>query len=642
MKSTYHLLHFVFAILLACGISAADDTVPSNEMAAITVFVYLEGLGPAAEYIVPVTASPTNSDTLTFNVNFSEPVRNFDNQHDIAVMETGAVIHAGALITGGPQNYTVDITGTGGDGTMALSVRIYSDIQDVAGNPLSLSVTSPAVTVDNTPPTLSIGPPFPAGTETGPVRYEVTYDGAHTVTLAVNDITLNEAGLAAGTVTQVTGFGSTLRTVTVGDISGDGKLKISVAAGTASDLAGNLAKATGLSENITVGDAIWVDFAASDGGDGSIFNPFNRLQDAIDAANPWGTLRIYGGTTDHVGSLTKPMWIESANQGNVRIGLLSKTGLQMLDKNTSNTSGANAEDAENLAADEEINIAPLLDALRLVLLENGGNDTRVSGEAAASGNLTTYEPVFPFTMAGASSRRAQVDSVLAIRLRSEREIDPGTIRSPVTGYAPDEVTVEWRPAQVDDLSDVWVIIRPRDTWYLEDVIAITAGAETFSGDTVGPVTHEFRVESGVDYEARMNEPADSIMQPQYDEDFDASGLDLGAESNDTAVLTEADEMVLSAPLNDGVDAPFMIGPERVYDVPQRVWLPLPQGLGPNDVRLYYYHPHGEDRGWFPAENIEGWLVPGSTLYLDMNGSTYLGFLVNHAGIVQLSRTAMNE
>jgi hypothetical protein len=77
----------------------------------------------------------------------------------------------------------------------------------------------------------------------------------------------------------------------------------------------------------------------------------------------------------------------------------------------------------------------------------------------------------------------------------------------------------------------------------------------------------------------------------------------------------------------------------VYEEPQRVWLPIPEGIDPARVRVYYYHATcnaiGDDKGWYPAENVEGWLVPDSYVYTQAEGAAYLGFLVRHAGIVQL-------
>ena len=99
-------------------------------------------------------------------------------------------------------------------------------------------------------------------------------------------------------------------------------------------------------------------------------------------------------------------------------------------------------------------------------------------------------------------------------------------------------------------------------------------------------------------------------------------------------VTESNDQP-SEPLHEGVRPPITIGPERVYDVPQRVWLPIPEGVDPTQVRLYYYHAHGGEAGWYPAENVDGWLVPDSTLYLNTDGATYLGVLVRHAAVVQL-------
>ena len=76
-------------------------------------------------------------------------------------------------------------------------------------------------------------------------------------------------------------------------------------------------------------------------------------------------------------------------------------------------------------------------------------------------------------------------------------------------------------------------------------------------------------------------------------------------------------------------------------MPQRVWLPV-DGVDPSHVRVYYYHATGDDRGWYPAENVVGWLVPRSHLHLRTNDTTYIGFLVRHAGIVQLCIPTDND
>ncbi len=111
---------------------------------------------------------------------------------------------------------------------------------------------------DQTPPTVSISAPSAAVTKSGPVTYTVTYDGADTVSLTNADVTLHKTGTANGTV-AVSGTGTTTRTVTIDSISGTGTLGISIAAGTASDDAGNNAGAAGPSETFSADNTVpWI------------------------------------------------------------------------------------------------------------------------------------------------------------------------------------------------------------------------------------------------------------------------------------------------------------------------------------------------------------------------------------------------
>ncbi|BCS55760.1 hypothetical protein GSbR_03640 [Geobacter sp. SVR] len=64
------------------------------------------------------------------------------------------------------------------------------------------------------------------------VTYSVSYGGAENITLAANNITLIKSGTANGQV-AVSGSGTTSRTISIGNITGDGTLGITIAAGTA-------------------------------------------------------------------------------------------------------------------------------------------------------------------------------------------------------------------------------------------------------------------------------------------------------------------------------------------------------------------------------------------------------------------------
>ena len=106
--------------------------------------------------------------------------------------------------------------------------------------------------IDTTPPTITIGPPSVSSTNSGPVSYTITYADAHfgTSTLVPDDITLDSTGDITVGSKILTGSGLTY-TVTIGSITGNGTLRIKIAASTASDKAGNLVPA-GTSATFTV------------------------------------------------------------------------------------------------------------------------------------------------------------------------------------------------------------------------------------------------------------------------------------------------------------------------------------------------------------------------------------------------------
>ena len=107
---------------------------------------------------------------------------------------------------------------------------------------------------DTTPPTISIGAPSGTLTKSGPISYTISYAdnvGVSAITLANGNVTLNKTGSANGTAV-VSGGGIATRTVTVSSITGTGTLGISIAAGTASDIPGNLAPAAGPSATFSV------------------------------------------------------------------------------------------------------------------------------------------------------------------------------------------------------------------------------------------------------------------------------------------------------------------------------------------------------------------------------------------------------
>lgn len=134
--------------------------------------------------------------------------------------------------------------------TLTASNTLNVRVADTAGN--TGPVFQQSYVLDTTAPTIAIGAPSAALAAGGPITFTVTYADTHfhASTLVAGDITLNATGGASATI-AVSGTGAS-RTVTLSGLTGNGTLGISIAAGTASDIAGNLAAASGASATVTI------------------------------------------------------------------------------------------------------------------------------------------------------------------------------------------------------------------------------------------------------------------------------------------------------------------------------------------------------------------------------------------------------
>ena len=228
---------------------STSATTAWTEGAAYPIVASINAIGPAV----------TNASIVQYAVTFSESVTNVVAA-DFTLAANGV---AGTItsVSGSGSTYTVTVNNVLGDGTLGLDLVDNDSITDASGNPLGGSgsgngnFTGELFTINTLGPTISIGPPSPSITTSGPVTYTVIYADASGVFNASNlvaaDITLNKTGTANGTISSVSGSGLSY-TVTIGSITGNGTLGISIAAGTASDLNGNLAPAAGPSATFVV------------------------------------------------------------------------------------------------------------------------------------------------------------------------------------------------------------------------------------------------------------------------------------------------------------------------------------------------------------------------------------------------------
>ena len=183
------------------------------------------------------TSSPTNADSLTWRVTFSEAVSNVDAA-DFAVSGTTATVTAVATVSGVTGAY--DVTTSGGNlagvsATVTLAIASSHNIQDAASN--ALSNTAPTGTndnsyvVDNTAPTVTISRVPATSTESFLPKF--TFSEAVTG-FAVGDITLGNATASSfTTATNKTAYWVVVTPTAAGTVTVD------VPANAARDAAGN-------------------------------------------------------------------------------------------------------------------------------------------------------------------------------------------------------------------------------------------------------------------------------------------------------------------------------------------------------------------------------------------------------------------
>ena len=211
-------------------------------LSAPSADITIDNTAPALSVSAPSVTS-TASSIVTYTITYTGADYVTLTSGNITLNKTGTASGSVAVSGTGTTSRTVTISGISGYGTLGISIAAGT-ASDYAGNSAAAAGPSTTFAVDNTAPTLTISAPSVTSTASADVTYTITYTGADHITLASGDITLNKTGTASGSV-AVSGTGTTSRTVTISGITGDGTLGISLAAGTASDEAGNTSAAAG-------------------------------------------------------------------------------------------------------------------------------------------------------------------------------------------------------------------------------------------------------------------------------------------------------------------------------------------------------------------------------------------------------------
>jgi hypothetical protein len=307
---------------------------------------------------------------------------------DVTLTRTGTVGGGAVTILGsGNTTRTVRVSSLAGNGTVRISLAAGT-ATDLAGNVALAAGPSDPFAVDNLSPVNTLSGPLSTSTGTTPVSYTVSYVGADIITLSPAHVTLNRTGTANG-VASVSGTGTSSRTITIGSLTGQGTIGISVAAGTGEDLAGNTTGAMGPSATFSV----------------------DAIPPSISIASPSASLTNTGPvsfTVSYAGASTvtlAPGDVTLNTTGNAT-GTVSVTGFGALSRTVTISSitgdgSIGISIAAGTASDAVGNFAPAAGPSATFIVDNTPPTVSIG---APSVTQTTTGPVsFPITYSGASS-----------------------------------------------------------------------------------------------------------------------------------------------------------------------------------------------------------------------------------------------
>ena len=217
------------SLTVAIPSGRVQDTSGNPNIVSNTATVEIDRTGPKPE-IMPVTASPTNAQTVTFEVGFGEEIRSGTFGSGDIEASSG---RAAGVRAAGDSLFTFDVTGAG-SGT--LEVRIPAGgLQDVPGNDNTESNTA-TIGIDRNRPVPTITAETASPTNAQEIRFRVDFDkDVDASTFDAADIVMVPS---RGEVSSLTQAGPRAFTFVVGDPA-EGELLVRIPASRLQDTLGN-------------------------------------------------------------------------------------------------------------------------------------------------------------------------------------------------------------------------------------------------------------------------------------------------------------------------------------------------------------------------------------------------------------------
>lgn len=290
------------------GAVSGDTNYRGNVLLAANV---ADNDSPPTVAIARTGSSPTNANTVVFDITFSRDVQNV-NFTDFTLDRSGvttAALTAGDVTDAGDGDaatYQVTVSNVAGNGTLGLDIASDTDIADLASNALNQTPTpDETYTIDNTAPTIqSITSTTTDGSYNAGDTINVTVTFSESVTLSGGTlgVTLDTTDVVSILAFSNSATASGTYTVGAGDTSGDlDSTAIALDGGTLRDGAGNDATISLPATTIADGSDIVIDTGAptiqsitSTTGDGAY-----NAGDAIDVTVTFSEdVTLSGGTLD--------------------------------------------------------------------------------------------------------------------------------------------------------------------------------------------------------------------------------------------------------------------------------------------------------------------------------------------------------
>ncbi|NIA12478.1 MAG: hypothetical protein GWP08_00250 [Nitrospiraceae bacterium] len=215
------------------------------------------------------------------------------------------------------------------------------------------------------------------------------------------------------------------------------------------------------------------------------------------------------------------------------------------------------------------------------------------------------EPSMPLSVEDSPLAKAAATASLAVRVTAEAAIDPESAWAVAEGGGWFASGGAWLAADAEN--DGWVVFEPGEPFAPGESVTLTVGAVTVDGDIIGPLSKDFLIaaDKALDNVPELVE-VDSI---------------------------EALPEVIAAPQS----SVYRVQPAGVFAEPLTLQLPVPAGVSADALDIYYYSETTSHQGWYPADNVVGWMAPESRRTVDVDGQTYIEIQVNHAGVMQLGQ-----